>query len=294
MKNTEIIEELYKLDLSSYPYEEVMRLVSQFQTKLLRITISRGCRIERIRPDVGVYERKDVSYRPAIKNEKPQRATLPKKTAFYGTLCHEDESPITNRYIALLESSKLLKDGIESNGEEDYTLSQWITTDEIRLADFVHDSVFQGVNNNQLLEMSKHELEKGKSLVDNVFLFDEYGQFVASQFAKQVKNDYEYIISASIAEMLMYATKLDGVMYPSVQAQGQYGMNIALRPDVADRVLLLQDVSEMKYVQQDGNGHLSFSKKAVPVEMDEHGIKRWKYIEYDGDLICGQNQETCD
>lgn len=280
MKNSEIIEELNKLDLSSYPYDEVMRLVSQFQPKLLRITISRGCRVERIRPDVGVFERKDVSYRPSVKNNNPQRATLPKKTAFYGTLCHEDESPINNRYIALLEASKLLKDGVAANGEEDYTLSQWITTRDIRLADFVHGSVFQGVNNNKLLEMSKHEWESGKSFVDDVFQFEEYGQFVTSQFAKQVKNDYEYIISASIAELLMYATRLDGVMYPSVQAQGQYGMNVALRPDVADNILVLQDVREMKYVQQDGKGDLRFIKRAVPLEMDEHGMKRWKYIDF--------------
>lgn len=122
MKNTEIIDGLNKLDLSSYPYNEVMRLVSQFQPKLLRITISGGCRIERIRPDVGVYERKDVSYRPSDKNDNPQRATLPKKTAFYGTLCHEDESPINNRYIALLEASKLIKEGINANGEEELVI----------------------------------------------------------------------------------------------------------------------------------------------------------------------------
>lgn len=280
MSNTEIIRALNSINLTDYPYQEVMDLVKQFHPKLLRITISKGCRIERIRPDINVYERKDVTYRPADQNTRPQRATLPRESAFYGTLCHEEESPINNRYIALLEASKLIKEGIEASGEEDYTLSQWVTAQDIRLADFVHGSVFQEVNNNKLLDMSKHEWENGKSFVDDVFQFEEYGQFVTSQFAKQVKNDYEYIISASIAEMLMYATKLDGVMYPSVQAQGQYGMNIALRPDVADRILLLQDVREMKYIQHNGKGDLSFTKKAIPLEMDEHGMKRWRYKDY--------------
>ena len=89
--------------------------------------------------------------------------------------------------------------------------------------------------------------------------------------------DYEYIITATIAEMLMYASRCDGVMYPSVQAEGDYGMNVALRPDVADTKLRLADVREMKYVQKNGNGNLGFTKQCVPVEMDERGIKKWGY-----------------
>ena len=79
--------------------------------------------------------------------------------------------------------------------------------------------------------------------------------------------------------MLMHASKADGVMYPPVQAAGDYGMNVALRPDVADTKLMLTDVSEMEYVQEKGKGNLRFTKHGIPVEMDSHGIKRWKYTE---------------
>lgn len=278
MDNIEIINALNLIDLSSYPYNVVNTLVSQFHPKMLRVTISPGQVIERMRPDIGVFERKDVSYRPAEQNVKPQRATLPLKTAFYGTLCHEEESLGNMRYIALLEASQLYKIGITTNGTEYYTLSRWITNQPLKLAVCVHESVFNG-NNNKLLVMSKHEWLKGKSFLDNPLQFDEYSSFVTQQFAKPVTYDYEYIISATIAEKLMYASNVDGVMYPSVQAAGEYGMNVAIRPDVADEKLVLTDIHEMKYEQEAGIGNLRFSKKGMAVEMDSHGIKRWKYTE---------------
>lgn len=277
MTNKEIINTLKRLDLSTYPYDEVMRLVSMFQPKFLRITLPQGCIIERIRPDINVYERQEVSYRPADKNTRPQRATLPGKTAFYGTMCHVEESLMNTRYIALLEASRLVKQGLTANGEEHYTLSRWITSQPIKLAVFVHDSVFKEAVHNRLLVVAKQKWDNGKTFIDDEFQAEEYSRYVTSQFSKPVTEDYEYIITATIAEMLMYASRCDGVMYPSVQAEGDYGMNVALRPDVADTKLRLADVREMKYVQKNGNGNLGFTKQCVPVEMDERGIKKWGY-----------------
>ena len=91
MENVEIINVLTSIDLSTYPYNEVKELISQFHPKILRVTIGPGQIIERMRPDIGVFERKDVSYKPAEQNVKPQRATLPGRTAFYGSLCLDEE-----------------------------------------------------------------------------------------------------------------------------------------------------------------------------------------------------------
>jgi len=279
MENVEIINVLTSIDLSTYPYNEVKELISQFHPKILRVTIGPGQIIERMRPDIGVFERKDVSYKPAEQNVKPQRATLPGRTAFYGSICHEEESLINMRYIALLESSKLYRQGVTANGTEDYTLSRWVTNRPLRLAVFVHESVYDGVRDNKLLEMSRHEWQNGKTFLDNPLQFDEYSRYVTQQFAKLVENDYEYIISATIAEMLMYASRVDGVMYPPVQAAGEHGMNVAIRPDVADEKLVLTDVREMKYVQEAGKGNLRFTRIGKAVEMDVHGMRRWEYIE---------------
>lgn len=282
VSNKEIIEALKRLDLSLYPYDEVKRLISQFQPKILRITIPEGSVIERIRPDIDVFERKDVSYRPADKNVNPQRATLPRKTAFYGIISHIKDPLYKNRYIALLEASKIYKQGPTCNGVEHYTLSRWVTNAPIGLAVFAHQSVFQGVRDNALLDTSKKELNERASFIDDIFQFDEYMRFVSEQFAEPVDptENYKYIISATIAEMLMYASNLDGVMYPSVQAVGEHGMNVALRPDIADNKLVLVDVNELEYTQKDGEGHLRFTKSSIPDLEDIHGYKHWSYVNY--------------
>jgi len=282
MTNKEIIKALDELDLSSYPYDEVKRLVSLFQPKVLRLTITAGAIIERIRPDVNVYERKDVSYRPADKNVKPQRATLPKKTAFYGTISHESDPLYNNRYMALLEASELLKAGKDAEGTEQYTLSRWFTNDPIRLAVFVHDTVYPDVYNNVLLDMAKREFERSRTSFVDAIQFDDYEKYVTEQFAKPVvpPHDYEYIISATIADMLMHASQLDGIIYPSVPSLGEFGMNVALRKDVADDKMVLQEVNELEYKQEGGEGRFSFIKKAIPDEMDNHGLKKWHYMNY--------------
>ena len=279
MENKEIINALNALDLSSYPYDEVKLLVGKFAPKNLRIWIPKGHRIERIRPDANVFEREGISYRPAIYNTKPQRASLPGKTAFYGTLCHLADSTLNTRYISLVEVSSLYRKGPQENGRETYTWSRWVVTDDIHLVVIVDDNVFASVQHNPLLEMARQEWQKSKTFIDGALQYEEYNAYVVSQFSKLVTNDYEYIVSATVAEKLMYASKADGVMYPSVQAGGDYGMNVALRPDVADNKLKLTDVSEMEYVRENGKGNLRFTKHGIPVDMDVHGIKRWKYDE---------------
>ena len=279
MNNVEVIEALGRLDLSTYPYREVKTLVSKFAPKFLGIWIPKEHMIERIRPDANVFERNGMSYRPATDNTKPQRATLPGKTAFYGTLVHMEDSTLNTRYVSLLEASKLYRKGPQENGRETYTWSRWVVKEYIHLVVVVDETVFSGAIHNPILDQARHEWEKRRSFIDGVMQSNEYNSFAAAQFAKQVNHDYEYIISATIAEMLMHASKADGVMYPPVQAAGDYGMNVALRPDVADTKLMLTDVSEMEYVQEKGKGNLRFTKHGIPVEMDSHGIKRWKYTE---------------
>ena len=279
MTNVDVIKALRSLDLSSYPYDEVKTLVSKFAPKILGIWIPKGQLIERIRPDTDVFERKGVSYRPAEHNTKPQRATLPGKTAFYGTLSHMVEPTWNTRYVSLLEASKLYRKGPQENGGETYTWSRWMVADKIHLGVVVDETVFASATHNPLLQMARQEWIKGKAFTDGAMQSDEYNTFVVSQFSKMVSNDYEYIVSATIAEMMMDASKFDGVIYPPVQAAGDYGMNVAIRPDVVNSKLMLTDVSEMEYVQEKGKGNLRFTRHGIPVDMDERGLKRWRYAE---------------
>ena len=175
------------MDLSTYPCDEVMSLVSQFQPKIFYITIAAGQEIDRIRPDVDVFNRKGMTYRPAYMNTKPQRATLPYSTAFYGTTSHYEE-PLPNNYaIALFEASALCKGDKSVNGSEHYTLSRWRTCGSISLAVFAHPTVYPDVTNNMLLNTLEQELEQKKTFLDDPLQFDVYERYVTGQFAKRVK-----------------------------------------------------------------------------------------------------------
>ena len=103
---------------------------------------------------------------------------MPYQTAFYGTMCHEKDPLYNNRFTALLESSKLLKKGVNAEGVEQYTLSRWITNRPLKLAVFVHDSIYPDVKNNRLLSMAKEAFLKHRTFIDEPLQFDVYEKFV--------------------------------------------------------------------------------------------------------------------
>ena len=65
----------------------------------------------------------------------------------------------------------------------------------------------------------------------------EISRFVSAEFAKEVKNDNEYLISATIATDIVKDMGFDGIVYPSVPMGGQAGLNIALTPKTVNRKL---------------------------------------------------------
>lgn len=279
MNNKDIIAELNKIDLSLYPYDEVKKLVYQFKPKILTITIPQRELIVRMRSGTNIYERIEVSYRPANKNTIPQRATLPFKTAFYGTFTHTDDPSLYCRITALSECSKLCRNGVLSEGTEPFTLSYWETMEPIHFAIFAYNTIYPNVTKNKLLNNSKIELNKRLSTYNSEEEAVVYLKYVSEQFAKPVipDNNHEYIIPATIADTLMYGNKIEGIMYPSVRTEGEYGMNVALRPDIADNKLKLTDVYEIEYIQNAGRGCFISKKKAVPSITDNHGYKHWFY-----------------
>lgn len=145
-----------------------------------------------------------------------------------------------------------------SKGIERFTISNWITTKTLRFATIVDDKVFEDISNNTLLQVAKRKYDEFKILPE----YDEYARFVAAEFSKPVEKDYEYLISAAIANAYVHQSNFDGVMYPSVRIGGQAGMNIALKPDVADSSLALQNVGELVYYKNSEHGIVIVDKLA--------------------------------
>ena len=267
--------------MSTYPYKQVKDLVDKFAPKIISFTLPPMYVIERMRPDGNIFNRKDISYRPANLNNYPQRATLPKKAAFYGTLCDVRAPLFNNRKIALTEASKLFRKGVEAEGEEVYTISRWMTKGSLRLAVFAHEDVFLDAEDNEILRQAKLFKRNNTTFIEGPLQFDIYEKYVTEQFAKPVTSDFDYIITATIADRLMYVSGLDGLLYPSVQCEGKFGMNVAIKPESVDSKLILEQVHELRYTQMRGHGELRFSKHFVPGNLDSRGFKDWTYQDWE-------------
>ena len=110
---------------------------------------------------------------------------------------------------------------------------------------------------------------------------DLYKDFVVDQFSMAVDDSqrYKYIIPATIADYMMYASGLDGVVYPSVKADGHAGMNIALKKECVDEALILLNVEELEYAQDSGVASVRIIKREPMIiyEEDAHGLLKWAW-----------------
>lgn len=274
--NVDIIKKLKLLDLSTYPQKEVAELVNQFSPKIINTTIEGPLFIERIRKGAPFTKRSEVTYKEGDVQDNYNRATVPGQTVFYGVICHESEPEQNRRYIALSEISNLLHSAPTAEGYENFTLSKWVLKRKIKVGVIVNDSIFEGMEN-QLLRCAKDFYKQHFTFIDAPWGLTEYSNFVTEEFSKPVHHDFEYLISANIAERMMNATNLDGIMYPSVRTGGYGGMNVALKRQAVDDVLYLEKVVQMEYVQANGEGVSRIVKQAKPTIIDECGMKEWTW-----------------
>lgn len=268
MTTKEVIRKLRDLDLSTYPYNEIHSLIQNFNSiKVIRTIIEPGAIITRIRNKIGYHSQKEMSYPPVEICNSCQRANLPRHSMFYGTISDSTSPTVDNRAIAVSECSSLARKGKTSKGIERFTISNWISTQSLQLATIVDDKVFEDIQDNKLLKYAKEKYNEFKLLPE----YDEYARFVAEEFSKPVDNEYEYLISAAIADAYVNQTNFDGIMYPSVRLGGQAGMNIALKPEIVDSSLALQNIGELVYYKNAEHGIIIVDKLA--------NIETWNYFE---------------
>lgn len=244
MNTSDIIAKLRALDLSTYPTNEIISTIHDFDDiKIIRLTISPGAIITRVRKGWGYNCRKELSYPPIECCKTCQRANLPNHTMFYGTISDSETPTIDNRAIAITECSTLTRKGVTSKSIEKFTVSTWYLTSTIHIVAIVDDMSFTNVTNNKMLDLAREKYEEHKMQPN----FEEYARFVANEFSKPVDADYDYLISAAISDLYMHYDCIDGIAYPSVRIGGQVGMNIALKPNVADVSLMLAKTAELTY-----------------------------------------------
>lgn len=100
---------------------------------------------------------------------------------------------------------------------------------------------------------------------------DLTARFFAKEFSKkEILSDSDYFISAVFSEIVSNDLGYDGILYPSVQAGGQLGFNVAIIPEVVDSKMKL-DLGAESTLYKKGEKSLNLIDKISAVET-------WKYI----------------
>jgi len=269
----EILSRLSKLDLSSYPFTEVQELI-RFLGKscFLVFTLHYGKTLTRARLGCAYTQISELSYLPQNKNKECQRASTPNKTMFYGTLVPQAEQFIATRAIAIGECSKLQRSGINTKGIEKITFGKWTVVKDINLVVVLDEEVYTDVSENLLLIELKKTYSDFISTVDIGDNAKKIANFFAKEFAKvDVKSDYDYFLSSMFTEIITNEYGYDGVMYPSVRTNGQWGFNVAIKPEIVDNNMILDTVLESTLYK---NGD-----KSLLLDDKISGLSTWKFID---------------
>jgi len=272
-----VLEKLRMLDLSQGPYFDAKNLIREIGVSVyMHFTLHNGCPVFRARLNlhengkfIAFSRRNELSYPPSSLIKKYQRANLPYRSMFYGTIVENNVPLACARLIAACETSTLLNSD-DRQGIEIITYGRWITKGSINLVALIPSHEYDiDEDNPSLLKMKKdfdsfvsyNPLLKDKALM----IFD----FWAKEFSKDVNNDYEYLLSALLTEIVTEREDIDGVLYPSVKAQGKFGFCVAIKPSTADK-LYLDAVVECTIHKNGERSNITVDKKATNIENQEY------------------------
>lgn len=242
MDKQTIINRLEALDLSQYPYFEIRELIREFgKVGFIIFTLHPGKTITRARCDGNLKTFSDLSYKPQQYNKQCQRASTPMRTMFYGCIVPEEQNIIDTRFISACESSSLIREGVETSGEQTITFGKWEVIEDIHLLVVIHKDYFHDADNSLLGELKIAYEDFLMKYPDAAKDIDILAKYFAKEFSKKNEDgfDYNYLISAIFTEVVTTDHAFDGVMYPSVQTGGQLGFNVAITPDTVDKKMKL-------------------------------------------------------
>lgn len=130
---------------------------------------------------------------------------MPNQTIFYGVLSDDERHLENARAICVAECSSLFREGILAAGREKITSTQWLITDDIRVACIMSANSFDGVSNNKLLENIKANfLAKFSGDLDVLNI----AEFVEHEFSKKFKLEMKVNICFQHLMQILYCIHL--------------------------------------------------------------------------------------
>lgn len=213
--------------------------------ELIHIVLSKECLISRCRINnpynIDFVTKDQVSMPPAY-CAKLCRANKKGQRVFYGTISDESvkntKSKSYNRITALYEVSDFVKD-INSEGIEVVTCSYWLLKRDLKL---VALPLFDNYKNptKLMLDINKKWKEANQEVADKMREMSKtFSQSVVDLTEKEKNAIYEK--TASFVDELFKHKDIDGIIYPSVNLDGD-GLCLALKEDVAIESIKLVDV----------------------------------------------------
>ena len=242
----------YRDRLGKIDYDDVKILINESLKKIPVATakLKKNTPIDRVRLNREkpfFYCQDDLSY---MKNQddikkyltKFGRANKPHQPVFYGAL--ESSEIGQNRVTAIYETSDLLNDtkSICLDGQL-FTLSRWITSEELIVAEIVFaDEAL--IINSDIKKSFDHHFESLKNHPSREFVLRQL-QFFSNEYARKINSHHDYKISAAYSDIIMNKFGLAGIAYPSVQTRYK-GQNLVLRTDIVDKHLELNAVGTFR------------------------------------------------
>lgn len=265
MELSEITRSLQEIPRTLENVESIRELISKIGKRAyMKVTFHKGNSILRAR--VNKFGQKfsqdnELSFVPPNSNKTYQRASTPNQTMFYGCIQPNDNYPPA-RVTAMLESSNWLRQkDMTSIGKQKITYGKWEIDKDLHLLPvFLPQEILNTSYNNYLndtyskclleQQLSKEFIEESKLLMN----------FLGEEFRRKIQNEYDYLISALFTESVVNIEHIDGILYPSVQANFE-GYNVALKPNAVDKLKLKAVGENMIYKKGEhlrlGNGNIN-------------------------------------
>lgn len=192
-----------------------------------------------------------MKYKPANMINTPFRASLAQKTAFYGSIINIEEittsknttiDDINAFILCCAECSKNFRartNGLHKNGKEYYTIAKFNNQKEINVFPIVHKSSFKESEEKNsymcVIKTQLHQILEKKSRTDKKKI-RALLKFFSGKYSEKINDNetFKYNLTAFFADNIMSNPQIDGVIYPSVRANGIYGMCVAINPIFVD------------------------------------------------------------
>lgn len=265
---SEILTELKALDRTQYPVERARELIIELgRFNLMIYTMNPGKKLTRARNGKGYTLSKEISY-PPTPPKKCGRANLRNVSMFYGCVVHEKAKFEETRQVTCMEVTNLFNSMDERRiGTEHFTFGRWAVTKPINLVAIVQSDRFNIVNP-LLSDMNTEFQRQIAANPDNLSEVSEMANFFAAEFSNENLNvnnnsDFDYLLTATFADIVINEFGYDGVLYPSVRGLGGNGLNVVIKEDTARDNLTLECVGECTFYARQKKYYLDFDRCGI-------------------------------